>query len=179
MSIIRIFQVMILLFCVGLVQTNLAMPKSFPLIEGEPLSGNRLVLPLDAHTPFVIQIMGFSREAGDQMGGLHLELTHLINQTPSLNKKVSVYQVPIVGPVWDLIKGFIINGMKGSTEKSLHTHVVLSYQEQRAIIKDLNITDKTKPYIFMMKKNGDYIGLLNQEYKDEWISIINEKLIHE
>ncbi len=90
--------------------------------------------------------MGWSRENGP----LLQEWFRRLSDESLLNAKgqiVPVYQVAIVGPVWDVIKGFIESGMRQGGGEREWERMMMVYETKDSLLEALNLSEGQEPLV--------------------------------
>jgi ATP10 protein len=132
--------------------TNTALPR----LEGESLSGNKVVLPTDAHGKITLLVIGFSRKGGDATHPWAERFKKDFADDP----KVALYSVAELEGAPRFIRGIIVSSMKKGTPEADRSHVVTLFQD----------TDELKQFVKFSAGDDAYLLLLDANGKVGWHS---------
>lgn len=125
--------------------------KSFPIIEGISLSGNKVVFPdVVIGKPTVLAI-AFRRNAQNCINSWVVD-DLLIKY--GVNKSINYYEIPMLGGQYKMARNWIDGGMRGGVPKFLHDYTVTYYGPLRSYFKSLDIQDRGDCYMFVLDSKG-------------------------
>lgn len=125
---------------------NTALPR----MEGETLSGNKIVLPDDARGKIALLAIGFSKKAGDA--------THAwsdrFKKDFGTDSKFAVYPVAELEAAPRFVRGMIVGSMRKGTPEADRSHFVTLFQGSEELKHFVGFSGSDDAYLLLLDANG-------------------------
>ena len=137
---------------ITMAQTVPILNKEFPRLEGESLSGKKVVFPDSVKGKVVILIAAFERDTQKKIDSWAKPILEKYDESGG---EVQYYEVPMIGGWFaKMMSGVIDAGMRGGVPKKLHNYVVTYYGDLDDYLQQFGVDDKSNCYLFVLDKNG-------------------------
>jgi hypothetical protein len=129
----------------------LAAGLLFPTIQGENLSGRKMVLPKDFEGKVNIVIVAFQRE--QQL--LVNSWTQVIQQLEKKYPELHTYELPTISTGYKLMKWIIDNGMRsGIKDMKTRDHTITLFTNTKKFRDDLSLPTDETIYVMIVDASG-------------------------
>lgn len=125
----------------------------FPTVAAQTLAKRAVTFPQETAGKDGLLFVAFERDAQEQINSW---LTPLLQQYV-FSDEVSYYEVPMISGGYGMVATFIDGGMRRGVPQTLHDRTATYYGPREAFFKALNITDTSKPYLFVLDKQGHIV----------------------
>lgn len=159
--------------------------KTFPVLQGETLSGKQISLPSDTKGKYTLIGAAYSQKADDALKGWMQPVYSTFIEPPSSSLfpsepyDVNLYFVPMISGIAKTAGGKIKQEMKEKIDKKLHNYILVYEGEIKTYKASLEMPDKDQPYFFVLDKNGKIVktfsGAYSEDKLDEVLEIIEEE----
>jgi hypothetical protein len=143
-----------LMFCLIFLTMPMAqvLPQ-IPKIEGESLSGHKVVLPDAAAGKVVVLIFGFSKASKIPTGAWANKLLADFGTRPDFE----VYQLPVLADVPRLVRGMVISGIKKGVPENRRDHFVPILQHEAELKKFVRYREPDDAYVVVLSRTGNTV----------------------
>jgi hypothetical protein len=132
------------------------------LVEGESLSGRRVMLPDDAKGKIAVLVFGFTKASkgptsawGDRVftefGAQH---------------GCALYQLPVLEDVPRFIRGMIISGMKKGVKENMRDHFVPVLKGESELKKLVSYKEPDDAYLIVLNPSGQIARQMHGPFSD-------------
>lgn len=128
--------------------------ERLPSLRGQSLSGREVILPQDARGRVTLLLLGFTYESRFAVEAWAKRFRAEFGS----DRRMTFYEVPMIGGLARLAKWFIDGGMRRGTAKGDYEHVITVYRE----------TELWKQRVHYADPNGAYLILLDGAGKVAW-----------
>lgn len=120
-------------------------------VEGETLSGRRIVLPDDAHGKNVFLVIGFSRKGGDASRGWEQRL----NKDFGADSRYVIYPIAVLEDAPRFMRGIIKSGIRrGAPPSELDRFVIMVHGEDE-LKRFVAYSAQDDAYLILVDRNGE------------------------
>jgi hypothetical protein len=127
-------------------QTVSVSAPSVPRLEGETLSGRKIVLPEDAHGKFALLAIGFSRKSGDVTRAWGDRFKKDFGADP----RFAVYPVAELEGAPRFVRGMIVGSMKKGTPVADQDHFVTLFQGTEELKRAVGFSAGDDAYLLLL-----------------------------
>jgi hypothetical protein len=149
----------------------------FPVLKAETLTNTTITFPADTKGKSTLICMAYSADAETDLKTWY-EPTYdkFIAKTELMSDMydVNVYFIPMFTGVKALGADKAKEDMKKTVQEDLQPHVVIYRGELEAYKVSLKMDDKTKPYIYVLDKEGKIVFVTSGAYTEEKMDEIDE-----
>ena len=124
--------------------------ERLPPLRGKTLSGNSVVLPQAAAGRVALLLLGFTYES---RFAVEAWAKRFRNDFGS-DRRVTFYEVPMIGGLARLGKWFIDDGMRRGTPKDDYEHVVTVYRDANSWKQRVHFGDPNAAYLLLLDREG-------------------------
>lgn len=153
------------------------MPE-FPEVVGEDLLGNEIAVPSELKKEFDILLVAFQRWQQSLVNSWVPFLKDLVEKYSN----TEFYELPTIREMNPVYRFFINHGMKaGIPSEETRGRTITLYLDKDSFTDSLGITDESKIYIYLVKRDGQILwhnnGPFTEEKRDSLESAL-ENAIH-
>ncbi|RYD75533.1 MAG: hypothetical protein EOP53_16315 [Sphingobacteriales bacterium] len=165
----------ILLTCllVGGAAFKAGTPK-FPTLTATTLSGKPVTLPKQTEGKFAVLGIAYSIKAQDDLNTWYQPIYSQVMENKFI--PAQVYFIPMTGNIKGMSQDKIKSKMKEGMDSEWHKYVLVYQQDPDNYIKELNMTEKEKPYIFVLNPRGEIVYQTSGEFTEKKMESIIDKL---
>lgn len=127
-----------------------AYAETLPQIEGENLSGKKVVLPEASAGHAAILVIGFSHASQNQTKAWADRLDHRFPD-PAL---ITVYPVAVLEAVPRLARGMAVHGIRSGTPKNQRDRFLLVYHHEAELKSAAGVSAPDDAYILLLDGHG-------------------------
>ncbi|MGR3811000.1 hypothetical protein [Jiulongibacter sp. NS-SX5] len=151
---------------------------SFPDIKIKTLSGQKLNIPSDLKGQNTLIILVFEEggkyEEPQAQAKKWIELYNSQLQDSNIN----LLEIAMMSGKYRLMSFVIDSGMKSGIPPELHDQVASFYGDKKKVMKDLNIYDLRRAYVYLLDQNGQVkyktSGTPNENSAEELVLAISK-----
>lgn len=151
----------------------------FPELKAETLDNKTVTFPTDTKGKSTLICMAYSAEAETDLRTWY-EPTYdkFIAKTELMADMydVNVYFIPMFTGVKAVAADKAKEDMKKTVQEDLQPHVVVYRGKLDAYKETLKMDDKTKPYIYVLDKDGKIVHVVSGAYTEEKMDEIDEHI---
>ncbi len=133
----------------GTVAQNAHNP-ALPRLDGETLSGKKIVLPDDARGKIALLMIGFSKKGGKATGAWG----NRFKKDFGADQRFAVYPVAELEDAPRLIRGMIVGGMRHGTPPAERDRFVTLFQGEVDLKRFVAFSGADDPYLLLLDANG-------------------------
>lgn len=163
--------------CCAMILSEPPVGTVFPELKAETLDNKTITFPTDTKGKSTLICMAYSAEAETDLRTWY-EPTYdkFIAKTELMADMydVNVYFIPMFTGVKALGADKAKEDMKKTVQEDLQPHVVVYRGDLNAYKEPLKMDDKTKPYIYVLDKNGKIVFVTSGAYTEEKMDEIDE-----
>src|SRR5487761_533661 len=149
------FQKRLLYCCISvLLLTALAAPldaETLPRLDGETLSGKRIVLPDNDHGKIAFLLIGFSRRGGDATRAWEQRL----NKDFGTDQKYVIHPVAVLEDAPRFIRGIIKSGIRRGTPLAEQDRFVILVNGEADLKRFVGYSASDDAYLLLIDGNGE------------------------
>ena len=145
---------------------ELAVGDPLPVLQGEYLNGQRATLPQDSSGRVALLMFGFTYQSRFAVEAW----AKRFRQDFEKQRKVTFFEIPMIGGLARAGKWFIDSGMRRGTPKTDYGNVITVYGGTGAWKQRVGFKDANAAYLILIDRNGKVAwrhrgGLDEQAYK--------------
>ncbi len=125
----------------------------FPTVIAKTLANRAIEFPSQIRGQVGLLFVAFEQNAQQQINSW---LTPLISNYLESND-VAYYEIPMISGTYKMAADFIDGGMRRGVPKNLHDRTATYYGPRDAFCNALNITDRSKAYLFVLDREGNIV----------------------
>lgn len=173
---------LLFIFCsIFIAQTHAQVGSPFPTLTGETLNEEVTTIPEDTRGKFTLVAMASSEKAEEFLRGWYEPVyNHFIAKTGMFDDQfdVNVYFVPMFTGGKRIGKDKVMKSVKkNSSSDELFPHVLFYEGDLSVYKKELNMTKKDLPYIFLIDPKGEVAYATSGYFKQHKMDAIDELMI--
>jgi hypothetical protein len=124
--------------------------ETLPRLEGESLSGKRLVLPDDAHGKVAFLVIGFSKKGGDASGSWERRL----KQDFGSDQAYVIHPIAVLEDAPRLIRGMIKSGIRRGTPPAEQDRFVVIVHGEQDLKRFVGFSGPDDAYLLLVDAIG-------------------------
>lgn len=169
----------LLAFVCSIVMTASSQQAIFPVLTGETPTGKHVDLPKDAKGKFTILCLAFDKSAGERLTAwfepayLRFVSKHGLF---AAEYDVNVWFVPMFTGMDKAAYGPVMKKVQKSEAPEVLDHILFFQGDIDVYVKELDMTDKSKPYLFVLDANGNIVHRTDGDFTDDKLDAIEEAL---
>ena len=132
----------------------LAVGDMLPTLRGRDLTGHGVRLPDATRGKVTLVSMGFSYESRFPVEAW----TNRFRADFAADRRVNFYEVPMIGGMGKLARGFIDGGMRKSTPQELQDNVITVYDDVSAWKKRMNHPGGDVAHVLLLDAQGRVVA---------------------
>jgi len=137
---------------------------NFPNVSGSNLDGQRFDLPKDMNGKVNIVVIAFRREQTELIEQWKDPLENLVMNDQSLR----LYELPTLSVGYSPFRWWIDGGMRaGISDEKARRRTITVYTNKRSFKNQLGIPNEETIYIFLVRKNGSVLAMVQGGYTNE------------
>jgi hypothetical protein len=147
--------------------------EPLPALEGEFLSGSRAALPQAASGRVALLLLGFtyeSRFAVEAWAGR-------FRRDFAGDRRVTFYEIPMIGGIARLGKWFIDSGMRRGTPKEDYENVITVYGATDAWKRRVGFGDPNAAYPILIGPDGKVVRLVSGGFGEEPYQALRSEVV--
>ncbi|MBP9087167.1 MAG: hypothetical protein KBG15_13685 [Kofleriaceae bacterium] len=125
----------------------------FPTLAARTLANRAVTFPQETAGKVGLLFVAFERDAQEQINSW---LAPLLAQYVT-SDEVSYYEIPLIAGGYGMVAKFIDGGMRRGVPQALHDRTATYYGPRQPFFDALEITDTSKPYLFVLDKQGHIV----------------------
>jgi len=157
--------------------TKAQVGKQFPELSGETLEDKTVSIPKDTKGKYTLIGLAFSKQAEED---LHTWIDPIyntfINSSAIVDYDVNVFLIPMFTGAKQPTMNMAKKQMKENTDKSFYKNVLCYHGELKKYKEELEMTEKDKPYFFVIDKNGKIVYSTSGSFTEVKLDAIEDKL---
>jgi hypothetical protein len=142
----------------GFAQTVQPMPR----IEGESFTGQKIVLPDNAHGKVAVLVFGFTKASK----GPTSAWTQKINAEFGTRNGFELYELPVLEDVPRFIRGMVISSIKKGVPENRRAHFVPIVQNESELKKLVNYQEPDDAYVVTLDATGRVVSQTHGPFND-------------
>ena len=176
---IKILLLSAVLCCLFLMAfTGLQEKKSFPDLEGENLLDKPVHIPNDIKGKYSIIGIAYSDKAEkDLRTWLNPIYNKFVEKNSMFNYDVNLCFVPMFTGAYQATMGYAKKQLKEGTNKQFFSNIICYRGELKKYKEELDMSEKDKPYFFVLDKEGKIIYSTSGNCTDTKLEEIESKLV--
>jgi hypothetical protein len=131
-------------------QSASAPTAALPRLEGETLSGKKIVLPDDAHGKIALLAIGFSRKGGDATRAWSGRFKKDFGSDP----RFAVYPVAELEGAPRFVRGMIVGSMRKGTPTADRDRFVTLFEGSQDLERFVGFSAGDDAYLLLLDSNG-------------------------
>jgi alkyl hydroperoxide reductase subunit AhpC len=147
--------------------------KQFPDMSVKALNGKQVNLPADLKGKFAVIAIAYSIKAQTDLNSWYAPI--MSNFFSSNLMPVNVYFIPMTKSI-GISDDKVEAKLKQSIDKDLYGNVLLYKEDPKEYIKELGMSKKDEPYIFVVDPNGDITYVTSGAYTEQKMDTITDKV---
>ncbi len=132
-------------------------------VEGESLSGHKVVLPEAAKGKVAVLIFGFTRASKAPTS----EWVKKLSADFGTRAGFELYQLPVLEDVPRLFRGMAISGMKKGTPENMRDHFVPLLQGEAELKRLVGYREVDDAYVLLLDRGGNIIRQTHGAFTDQ------------
>ena len=148
-------------------------PLVFPTVLAKTLANRDIEFPKQIRGQIGLLFVAFEQNAQQQINSW---LTPLIG-TYLDSTQVAYYEIPMISGAYKMAADFIDGGMRRGVPKNLHDRTATYYGPRDAFCSALNITDRSKAYLFVLDREGQIVFRAAGMATDETSKAANASIV--
>ncbi|MGZ5282866.1 MAG: hypothetical protein ACXWDO_12370 [Bacteroidia bacterium] len=148
--------------------------KKFPQLSGVTLNGKNITLPKQAEGKFAVLGIAYSIKAQDDLNGWYQPIYSQVMENKFI--PAQVYFIPMTGNIKGMSQSNIKSRMKEGMDSEWHKYVLVFQEDPDSYIKELNMSEKDKPYIFVLNPRGEIVYTTSGEFTEKKMEDIIDNL---
>ena len=170
-----------LLFSLAFGSVTSALPQGalFPELKGETPTGKNIDLPGDAKGKHTILCLAYDKSANDQLTAwfepayLRFVMHHGLF---AADHDVHIWFVPMFTGMNKAAYGPVMKKVQKSEAPEVQDHILFFQGDIDLYVRELDMADKSKPYIFLLDPAGRIVHRESGEFTDDKLDAIEELL---
>ncbi|MFZ1688913.1 MAG: hypothetical protein WAU70_15920 [Flavobacteriales bacterium] len=170
---------MLMTLSLGCMSSALPQGALFPELKGETPLGKHIDLPRDAKGKFTILCLAYDKSANDQLTAwfepayLRFVMNHGLFAS---HHDVNIWFVPMFTGMNKAAYAPVMKKVQKSEAPEVQDHILFFQGDMDLYVRELDMGDKTKPYIFLLNDTGEVIHRESGEFTDDKLEAIEEAL---
>jgi hypothetical protein len=148
--------------------------KPFPKISGTTLNGKKINLPEHSKGKMCLVAMASSLKAQNDLNGWVDPIYKSI--AGNIMIPAEMFFIPMTGGIKGISQVEIEKQLKANIDTALYKYVMIYSGPPADYTKQLNMTDKDKPYFFVVNPRGEITYTTSGAYSDAKLEQITDKL---
>ena len=157
--------------------------KIFPQMNGELISGKSLSIPNDLNGKFSVISLAYSKKAEEDLATWQEPLYNKFMKEPEQGGMfsfdaydINLIFVPMFTGIKQKTEGAAKKKLKAEMDKEYHDHVMVFKGKLNDYQDKLGLTDKTKPYFFVLNEAGKIVYQTSGAYSQDKMDDIEDKI---
>ena len=142
--------------------TCLQGQQVMPRIEGESLSGHKVVLPDAAKDHVAVLVFGFTKKSKEPTSAWGIK----INSEFGGREGFQLYQLPVLEDVPHFVRGLVISGIKKGVKEEMRDHFVPILQGESELKKLVGYKEADDAYLVVLSPAGEITGQMHGSFSD-------------
>lgn len=138
-----------------------------PGVEGESLTGRKVLLPDAFQGEAAVVVWSFTREAGEQAEKW---------VAPLARDRVNVYSAAVIEAAPRLIRPMIRAGMRRTSPKPLHDRFLCITRGEKSLRQALEVRNDKLPYVTLLSANGVVVWRHSGPYSEAAAAELTRRL---
>lgn len=138
-----------------------------PRVEGESLTGQKVLLPDALRGQASVVVWSFSREAGEQAEKW---------VAPLARDRVNVYSAAVIEAAPRLIRPMIRAGMRRTSPKPLHDRFLCITRGEKNLREALQVRNDKLPYVTLLSADGEVVWRHAGPYNEAALAELTRRL---
>jgi hypothetical protein len=147
--------------------------KKFPDMQVKSLSGKQVNLPADLKGKFAVIAIAYSIRAQNDLNTWYTPM--MSNFYTSAYMPVNVYFIPMTSAL-GMSEDKVEAKLKSSIDEDLYNNILIYSEDAKPFIKELNMSKKDEPYIFVVDPNGMITYSTSGAYTEQKMNTITDKV---
>lgn len=164
---------------IGCAATVLPQGSLFPELKGETPSGKHITLPKDAKGKHTILCLAYDKSANDLLTAwfepayLRFVMHHGLFAG---DHDVNIWFVPMFTGMNKAAYGPVMKKVQKGEAPEVQDHILFFQGDIDLYVQELDMGDKSKPYVFLLNDAGQVIHTESGEFTDDKLEAIEEAL---
>lgn len=124
--------------------------QNLPMIEGDSLTGQHVVLPKAANGKVAVLVLGFTKASKIPTSAWGNRMVTDFANTPNL----VLYQLPVLEEVPGIIRGMVISGIKKGVPENRRGYFVPVLHNESELKKLVNYKEPDDAYLILLDLSG-------------------------
>lgn len=170
---------MLFTLAIGCVSHALPQGAVFPELKGETPTGKHIDLPKDANGKYTILCLAYDKSANDHLTAwfepayLRFVMKHGLFAG---DHDVNIWFVPMFTGMNKAAYGPVMKKVQKSEAPEVQDHILFFQGDIDLYVRELDMVDKSRPYIFLLDDTGQVIHRESGEFTDDKLEAIEEAL---
>jgi hypothetical protein len=143
-----------------------------PRVEGESLTGRKVVLPDDARGKLAVLVFGFTKASKGSTRAWGDKILSEFGGQAGLE----LYQLPVLEAVPGFIRGMVISGMKSGVKENTRDHFVPILQGESELKKLVSYKEPDDAYLVVLDPAGQIVQQLHSPFSDAPYGQLRDKI---
>jgi hypothetical protein len=144
--------------------------ETLPRVEGESLSGKRVVLPDDTHGKIAFLVIGFSKKGGDASGLWERRL----KQDFGSDQAYVIHPIAVLEDAPRFIRGMIKAGIRRSTPPAEQDRFVILVHGEQTLKQFAGFSGPDDAYLLLVDANGEVRWKGHGLFREEEYPVLRE-----
>lgn len=146
----------------------------FPELTGKTLDNKNITVPKDTKGKFTLLAIVYSNKAQEDLDSWLEPLYRSFAGNPMF--KVNMYLVPMIDAIKLSSNENIEKKLKANIDPALHPYVLIYPGKVDKFKKELNMSEKDKPYFFVIDPNGEIVYQTSGKYSEKKLDEIADHM---
>lgn len=147
----------------------------FPSLSGETLEDKKITIPTDINGKYSLIALAYSQQAEEDLQTWIKPIYNkFINSSAIVDYDMNIYFIPMFTGVNQPTANGAKKRMKENTDKEYFPYVLCYQGELKKYKEALNMTEKEKPYFFILDKNGKIVYTCSGNYTEDKIEAMED-----
>lgn len=174
----------ILFFCLTLIFGSAFAQKGtlFPVLEGESLVHGEVIIPEQTKGKYTLIGLAMSKKSEELLKGWFGPVYRHFIKAPDPNAlfnvtyDINVYLIPMLTGAKRPAYQQVMKKVEEDVDKQLHPHILFYQGSMKTYESALNITDKDRPYFFLLDESGTIVYATSGIFTDDKLQKIIDQL---
>lgn len=152
--------------------SEISTGERLPALRGESLAGREAVLPQVADGRVALLLLGFTYESRFAVEAWAERFRKQFDP----DRRVTFYEIPMIGGVARLAKWFIDSGMRRGTPRADYEHVITVYRATELWKRRVSYSDPNAAYLILLDATGKVAWRHAGEFDDQAYAALSSRV---